>query len=158
MFFPIWNQSVVPCPLLTVASWTAYRFLKRQGRWSGIPISFRIFQFIVIHTVKGFGILQSPRSFICLPDWTSVSQFAGAAANLILVLKMFQFWASLVVHRWRVHLAMHGTLVQSLLWEDPTCHRATEPMRFYLNPNLFHYQKKKKICSTILVIDEVLLM
>ena len=28
------------------------RFLKRQIRWSGIPISFRIFQFIVIHTVK----------------------------------------------------------------------------------------------------------
>ena len=24
--------------------------------WSGIPISFRIFQFIVIHIVKGFGI------------------------------------------------------------------------------------------------------
>ena len=56
--FPIWNQSVVPCPLLTVASWTAYRFLKRQVRWSGIPISFRIFQFIVIHTVKGFGIVN----------------------------------------------------------------------------------------------------
>ena len=32
----IWNQSVVPCPILTVASWPAYRFLKRQVRWSGI--------------------------------------------------------------------------------------------------------------------------
>ena len=41
--FPIWNQSVVPCPVLTVASWPAYRFLKKQVRWSGIPISFRIF-------------------------------------------------------------------------------------------------------------------
>ena len=41
--FPIWNRSVVPCPVLTVASWPAYRFLKRQARWSGIPISFRIF-------------------------------------------------------------------------------------------------------------------
>jgi len=41
--FPIWNQSVVPCPVLTVASCPAYRFLKRQVRWSGIPISFRIF-------------------------------------------------------------------------------------------------------------------
>ena len=39
--FPIWNQSVVPCPVLTVASWPAYKFLKRQIRWSGIPISFR---------------------------------------------------------------------------------------------------------------------
>ena len=26
--------------------------------WSGIPISFRIFQFFVIHTVKGFGIVN----------------------------------------------------------------------------------------------------
>ena len=41
--FPIWNQSVVPCPVLTVASWPAYRFLKRHVRWFGIPISFRIF-------------------------------------------------------------------------------------------------------------------
>ena len=48
--FPIWNQSIVQCPDLTVASWPAYRFLKRQVRWSGIPISFRIFQFVVIHT------------------------------------------------------------------------------------------------------------
>ena len=56
--FPIWNQSVVPCPVLTVASWPAYGFLKRHVRWSGIPISFRIFQFIVIHTVKGFGIVN----------------------------------------------------------------------------------------------------
>ena len=30
--FPIWNQSVVPCPVLTVASWPSYRFLKRQVR------------------------------------------------------------------------------------------------------------------------------
>ena len=37
--FPIGNQSVVPCPVLTVASWPAYRFLRRKVRWSGIPIS-----------------------------------------------------------------------------------------------------------------------
>ena len=57
--FPIWNESVVPCPVLTVASWPAYKFLKRQVRWSGIPISFRIFHSLfVIHTVKGFGIVN----------------------------------------------------------------------------------------------------
>ena len=28
--FPIWNQSIVPCPVLTVASWPAYRFLRRE--------------------------------------------------------------------------------------------------------------------------------
>ena len=41
--FPILNQSVVPCLVLTVASWPAYRFLRRQVRWSGIPISLSIF-------------------------------------------------------------------------------------------------------------------
>ena len=40
--FLIWNQTVVPSPVLTVASWAAYRFLKRQIRWSGIPISWKI--------------------------------------------------------------------------------------------------------------------
>ena len=40
--FPIWNQSVVSCPVLTIASWPAYRFLRRQVRWFGIPISWRI--------------------------------------------------------------------------------------------------------------------
>ena len=33
--FPIWNQAVAPCPVLTFASWPAYRFLRRQVRWSG---------------------------------------------------------------------------------------------------------------------------
>ena len=41
--FPIWKHSAVPCPVLTIASWPAYRFLNRHVRWSGIPISWRIF-------------------------------------------------------------------------------------------------------------------
>ena len=48
--FPIWNQSVVPCPVLTVASWPAYRFLRRQARWSGIPIPLRIFYHLLWST------------------------------------------------------------------------------------------------------------
>ena len=48
--FPIWNQSVVPCPALTVASWPAYRFLKTQVRWSGILISWRIFHILLWST------------------------------------------------------------------------------------------------------------
>ena len=51
--FPIWNQSVVPCPVLAVASWPAYVFFRSQIRWFDIPISLRISQFAVIHTVRG---------------------------------------------------------------------------------------------------------
>ena len=53
--FPIWNQSVVPCPVLTVASWPAYKVL--QVVWySHLLKNFP--QFVVIHTVKGFGIVN----------------------------------------------------------------------------------------------------
>ena len=55
------NQSAVPCPVLTVASWPIDRFLKRQIRWSGIPISKNFLQFVVIYTVKGFAIVNKAK-------------------------------------------------------------------------------------------------
>ena len=54
----MWNQSIFPCQVLTVACLPAYRFLKRQVRWSGIPISENFPQFVVIHIVKGFSIVN----------------------------------------------------------------------------------------------------
>ena len=56
--FTIWNQSVALCLVLSIVSWPAYRLLRRQVRWSGIPIYLRIFQFVVIHIVKGFSIVS----------------------------------------------------------------------------------------------------
>ena len=47
--FPFWNQSIVPCPVLTVSSWSAYSFLKRQVRWSG-----NYSHFIAINLVRCF--------------------------------------------------------------------------------------------------------
>ena len=50
--FPIWKQSIIPCPVLTVASWSAYSFLKRQaGQVVWYSHLFQNFpQFIVVHT------------------------------------------------------------------------------------------------------------
>ena len=39
--FSILNQSVFPYRVVTVASWHAYRFLRRQVRWCDISISLR---------------------------------------------------------------------------------------------------------------------
>ena len=64
--FPILNQSVVPCQVLSAASWPTYRFLRRQVRWSGIPISLRIIQFVVIHIVKGVGVVNKAEVIIFL--------------------------------------------------------------------------------------------
>ena len=63
--FPIWNH-VVPCPVLTVACWPAYRFLSRQVRWSCIPMSQNFPQFVVIHTIKGLGIVNKAKVDIFL--------------------------------------------------------------------------------------------
>ena len=55
--FPILNQFIVPCSVLIVASWPTYRFLRTLVRWSGIPVSLRIFHsFFVSYTVKGFSV------------------------------------------------------------------------------------------------------
>ena len=48
--FPIWNQLIFPRPVPTVASWPVYKFLRRQVRWSGIPISWRIFHSLLWST------------------------------------------------------------------------------------------------------------
>ena len=42
----------------SVTSSLTYRFLRRQVRWSGTPISLRIFQFVMIHTVTGFSVVS----------------------------------------------------------------------------------------------------
>ena len=54
--FPIWNQSVVSHPVLTVPSWPAYSFLKRRS--GGLVFPFRIFHSLLWSTVKGFGIIN----------------------------------------------------------------------------------------------------
>ena len=46
--------------------WLLILWIKKQVRWSGIPISFRIFQFIVIHRVKGFGIVNKAEVVVFL--------------------------------------------------------------------------------------------
>ena len=65
--FPIWNQFVVPCLVLAIASWPTYRFLRRQVSWSGIPISLRIFHNLLCgYTVKGFSIVNEAKVHIFL--------------------------------------------------------------------------------------------
>ena len=57
--FLIWNQSTVPCLVLTVAASPVYRFLRRQGKVVWYVYLLENFpQFVVIHTVKGFSIFN----------------------------------------------------------------------------------------------------
>ena len=56
--FPILNQSIVPCPVLYVASCPVYSFLRRQVKCSGSLISLRIFHSLLWYTVKVFSIVN----------------------------------------------------------------------------------------------------
>ena len=76
--FPSLSQSVVPCPVLTVASYCAYRFLRRPVRWSGIPISLRLFQFIEL-TVQWL-----VKTYLIGNKWCSQIKFGGRYDNYIL--------------------------------------------------------------------------
>ena len=103
--FPIWNQSVVPCPVLTVASWPAYRFLRRQVRWSGIPISFKDFpQFVVIHTVKGFGVVSKAEIDVFL-ELSCFFDDPADLGNLISGSSDFSK-SSLNIWKFRVHILL----------------------------------------------------
>ena len=58
--FPILNQSVAPCSVLTVASWPTYRFVSQETSkvvwYSHFFKNFPLF--VVIHTVKGFSVVN----------------------------------------------------------------------------------------------------
>ena len=87
--FPIWNQSVVPCPVLSVASWPAYRLLKRQVRGSGIPISFRIF-----HSLLWF---TQSKALSSSKIWT----FSNVILQLIVNFYKYFTWRSVeTLERW----------------------------------------------------------
>ena len=56
--FPIWNQSVVPRLVLTVASWPIHRFLRRQVKWSGEHEHEQFSSLLWSTQVKGFGVIN----------------------------------------------------------------------------------------------------
>ena len=117
--FPIWNQSVVPCPVLTVASWPAYRFLKRYSHlFPNLP------QFIVIHTVKGFGIVNKAERdvFLELPCFFDDPADVG---NLISGSSAFSK-TSLNVREFTVHVLLKPGLENfehylTSMWDECNC-------------------------------------
>ena len=66
----------------SVASCIAYGFLRNQVMWSDIPISLRIFQFVVIHTIKGFSIVNE----------TQVDGFSGIPLFFSMIQHMLAIW------------------------------------------------------------------
>ena len=61
--FPIWNQSVVPCPILLILHLHIDISGDRQVVWYHYCLK-NFPQFVVIHTVKGFGIVNKVDVFL----------------------------------------------------------------------------------------------
>ena len=123
-FFPIWNQSAVPCPVLTAASWPAYRFLRRQVRWSGILISLRIFRFVVIHIVKGFSIVNEAEVDVFL-EFSCFFYDPMDVGNLISGSSVFSK-SSWVIWKFSVHVGLKPSLENfqnyfAIMWNEYNC-------------------------------------
>ena len=106
--FPIWSQSFIPCLVLTVASWLVYIFLTRQVRWSGISIPLKIFQFVVIHKMKGFGIVNKTeidiflKNIYCFFDDSldDGNLISGSSAFFLIQLEHLEVHSSCTVEAW----------------------------------------------------------
>ena len=104
--FPILNQSVVPCKFLTVASWPIHKFLRRQVRWSGIPISLRNLNFVVMHIVKGFRTVNEVEVgvFLKLPCFLSDPKNVGnlISGSFAFSKSSLYIWSSQFTYCWRL--------------------------------------------------------
>ena len=124
VLLPVWNRSIVPCSLLTVASWPVYRFLKRQVRWSGIAISMNFPPFVVINTVKGFSIVNEAEVDVFL-EFSCFFDNPVDVGNLISGSSAFSK-SSLNIWKFSVHVPLKPSLVIfehyfASVWDECNC-------------------------------------
>ena len=59
--------------------------------------------------------------------YMGVTRERALSINIFIFIKDVEAGTSPVVKRLRIRLAMQGTRVRALVWEDPTCRGATKP-------------------------------
>ena len=107
-------------------SWPAYRFLRRQVRWSGIPISLRIFlQFVVIHTIKGFSVVNNEVEVDVFLEFSCFVYDPTDVTNLISASSAFSK-SSLYTWKFSVHILLKPSLKDfehyfASIWNECSC-------------------------------------
>ena len=122
------SQSVVPCLVLTCFLSHIYTFLRKQVSWNGTLIYLRIFQFVVIHTVKGFSIVNEAEVHVLLEllcflhDTVNVGNLiSGSSAPLKFSLHIWIFLVPTFLKPHMkdfVHTQLYGSL--KILWHFPS--------------------------------------
>ena len=115
---------------LLVKVWKSVVFesLWPHGLVHGI-LQARILEWVAVPFCRGS---SQPR------NWTQISRIAGGFFTSWATREALNCWyasdiswkseASAVVQWLEIYLSMQGTPIWSLVWEDPTCHGATEPV------------------------------
>ena len=123
---PFWilNQSFVPCLVLTVAFWPAYRLLRRQVRWSCNFIPSWVFQFHVIHTVKSFNLVNEVEIEVFL-EFSCFFYDPTDVGDLISGSSAFSKY-SLYIWKFSVHILLKPSLKDfehylASVWNEGNC-------------------------------------
>ena len=92
-------------------------------QWLGLPA----------FTAKGMGLIPGQGTKTLQAAWFSQKKKRKKKKKEFYNQKIYpskmKERASLVAQWLRIRLPMQGTRVQALVWEDPTCRRATKPVR-----------------------------
>ena len=123
--FPILSQAFVPCVVLTVASWPAHRFLKRQVRWSGIPVSLRIFHSLLQYTQSKalsvvseaeVGVFLELSCFFCDPADVG-NMISGSSALSKSILNIWNFLVKVLLKPSLENFEHHF----ASMWDEYSC-------------------------------------
>ena len=116
------GTSLVPCSVLTAASWPATRFLRKHVRWSGIPIS--EFSTVYCDPHKGFGIVNKAEIDIFL----ELSCFFNDPSDVGNLISGSSFFSKTSLNIWKfmVHILLKPGLENfehyfTSMWDECNC-------------------------------------
>ena len=103
---------------------TCIQVLRRQVRWFGIPISWRIFHFVVIHAVKGFRIINESEVDVFL-EFSCFFNDPTDVGSLISGSSAFSK-SSLNIWKFSVHILLKSSLGNyehyfASVWDECNC-------------------------------------